>query len=280
MIEVVFTYYPTASVSSLAAHHSFSAKERDVETGLSYFGARYYSSDLSIWLSVDPMASKYPSLSPYVYCANNPVKLVDPNGEDYEVVWDDNTITIKATYYTQNSNQAELNEQLEYWNSLSKFIFVEGKGKDAKQYTIKFDLQLAKNEDGSFMSFETDDAARQAANLGQGKPNNFMEKNFFSADSYGVTYYGNHIQWDSNKSKARSLIHEIGHTLGMHHHGISDNNIMYSGGNNVTVSTTNIRQCLKGYFSNYTVWGGSSTHIGKCQNKISAKYNGRVISNP
>ncbi|MBO7585936.1 MAG: hypothetical protein J6T13_01990 [Bacteroidales bacterium] len=62
--------------------YTFSAKERDTETGLSYFGARYYSSDLSIWLSVDPMSDKYPSLSPYVYCANNPVKLVDPNGEE------------------------------------------------------------------------------------------------------------------------------------------------------------------------------------------------------
>ena len=63
--------------------HTFSAKERDTETGLTYFGARYYSSDLSIWLSVDPMSDKYPSLSPYVYCADNPVKLVDPNGEDW-----------------------------------------------------------------------------------------------------------------------------------------------------------------------------------------------------
>ncbi|MCQ2292116.1 MAG: hypothetical protein MJZ39_03010 [Bacteroidales bacterium] len=53
-----------------------------METGLSYFGARYYSSELSIWLSVDPMSDKYPSLSPYTYCANNPVKLVDPNGEE------------------------------------------------------------------------------------------------------------------------------------------------------------------------------------------------------
>ncbi|MBR4786281.1 MAG: hypothetical protein IK013_00140 [Bacteroidales bacterium] len=37
---------------------------------------------MSIWLSVDPQASKYPSLSPYVYCADNPIKLVDPNGEE------------------------------------------------------------------------------------------------------------------------------------------------------------------------------------------------------
>ena len=52
------------------------------ETGFSYFGARYYDSDvLTGWLSVDPMADKYPRLSPYAYCGWNPVKLVDPDGE-------------------------------------------------------------------------------------------------------------------------------------------------------------------------------------------------------
>ena len=62
----------------------FIGKERDSETGFSYFGARYYDSDiLTAWLSVDPMADKYPSLSPYAYCAWNPVKLVDPDGEDW-----------------------------------------------------------------------------------------------------------------------------------------------------------------------------------------------------
>ena len=71
----------TCNLSPVPWTHTFSAKERDTETGLSYFGSRYYSSDLSIWLSVDPMVSKYPGLSPYVYCANNPIKLVDPNGE-------------------------------------------------------------------------------------------------------------------------------------------------------------------------------------------------------
>ena len=63
--------------------YSFTGKERDAETGYSYFGARYYDSDLSgLFLSVDPMADKYPSLSPYAYCAWNPVKLVDPDGNE------------------------------------------------------------------------------------------------------------------------------------------------------------------------------------------------------
>ena len=59
------------------------SERRDEETDLSYFGARYYDSDLTTgWLSVGPMADKYPSMSPYNYCAGNPVKLVDPDGRD------------------------------------------------------------------------------------------------------------------------------------------------------------------------------------------------------
>ena len=63
----------------------FTGKERDAETGYDYFGARYYSSSLGIWLSVDPMSDKYPSLSPYVYCADNPMRLVDPKGEEIDL---------------------------------------------------------------------------------------------------------------------------------------------------------------------------------------------------
>ena len=73
-----FVNQRTGSFSSM---YTFSAKEKDTETGYSYFGVRYYSSDLSVWLSVDPKAEKYPSLSSYAYCADNPVKYIDPNGE-------------------------------------------------------------------------------------------------------------------------------------------------------------------------------------------------------
>jgi len=55
-------------------------KMLDNETSYTYFGARYYDSELSGWLSVDPMSDKYSSLSPYCYTADNPVVLVDPNG--------------------------------------------------------------------------------------------------------------------------------------------------------------------------------------------------------
>jgi len=74
--------------SSWNAPYTFSGKEKDAETGYGYFGARYYDSGLSIWLSVDPMSDKYPSMSPYNYCANNPVILVDPDGRDIMIIGD------------------------------------------------------------------------------------------------------------------------------------------------------------------------------------------------
>ena len=45
-----------------------------------------YNSELSLWLSVDPLSDKYPNLSPYVYCADNPVRLKDPDGREIWVV--------------------------------------------------------------------------------------------------------------------------------------------------------------------------------------------------
>jgi RHS repeat-associated protein len=64
----------------------FTGKERDEETSYSYFGARYMDHELmTMWLSVDPMADKYPSISPYAYCAWNPVRLVDPEGKEIDL---------------------------------------------------------------------------------------------------------------------------------------------------------------------------------------------------
>ena len=44
------------------------------------YGARYLDPTGAMWLSVDPMWEKYAGMSPYNYCAGNPVKLVDPDG--------------------------------------------------------------------------------------------------------------------------------------------------------------------------------------------------------
>ena len=71
-------------------------KELDEETGYGYFGARYMDHELMTgWLSVDPMSDKYPNISPYAYCAWNPVKLVDPDGNDVWNLQEDGTLVWK-----------------------------------------------------------------------------------------------------------------------------------------------------------------------------------------
>ena len=60
--------------------YRFTGKEVDEETGLYYFGARYYDPRISLWYGVDPMAEKYPDISPYAYTYNNPIKYTDPTG--------------------------------------------------------------------------------------------------------------------------------------------------------------------------------------------------------
>ncbi|MDD3939805.1 MAG: RHS repeat-associated core domain-containing protein [Patescibacteria group bacterium] len=60
----------------------FQGKERDQESNLDYFEARYYSSDAGTFRSRDPKFEEYFWLSPYCAFGNNPVIYIDPNGED------------------------------------------------------------------------------------------------------------------------------------------------------------------------------------------------------
>ena len=59
----------------------FNAKELDEETGMYYYGARYYEPRLSLWMSTDPMQERYPNINSYCYTSNNPIKFIDPDGE-------------------------------------------------------------------------------------------------------------------------------------------------------------------------------------------------------
>ena len=66
----------------------FNAKEFDEETGMYYYGARYYEPRLSLWMSVDPLKEKARDVSPYVYCNQNPIIMFDPDGKKaWIVIW-------------------------------------------------------------------------------------------------------------------------------------------------------------------------------------------------
>ena len=66
--------------SSEELPYKFNGKQFDDETGLYYYGARYMNPVTSLWYGVDPLAEKYVATGGYVYTLDNPVRLIDPNG--------------------------------------------------------------------------------------------------------------------------------------------------------------------------------------------------------
>lgn len=97
-VEDDIDYYPFGmttnyAVSSSSNIYKFTGKERDSESGLDYFGARYYGSNMGRMMSPDPSGLVYAdptnpqSLNLYSYVLNSPLKFTDPSG--LECVWDD-----------------------------------------------------------------------------------------------------------------------------------------------------------------------------------------------
>ena len=82
-----------SSSAKLNTPFLFNGKELDEETGLYYYGARYYDPRTSLWLSTDPMELKYPNVSTYAYCLNSPISAIDYNGADLIYVNNQNQIT-------------------------------------------------------------------------------------------------------------------------------------------------------------------------------------------
>jgi RHS repeat-associated protein len=65
----------------------FTSKERDTETGLDYFGARYYMPAIGRWAAVDPVSDDMAEWSPYNYVYNNPLTRTDPDGRQPPHMW-------------------------------------------------------------------------------------------------------------------------------------------------------------------------------------------------
>ena len=110
----------------------FNAKEFDEETGLYYYGARYYDPRLSLWISTDALKEKTPNISPYVYTENSPITYIDPDGN---FKWKALAEASRSWYNLWHNNKAS--EVIE--------------NRDTKNPYLRYSYQVSSYENGEFV---------------------------------------------------------------------------------------------------------------------------------
>ena len=89
--------------------YKFTGYERDQESGLDYAHARYREPDKTIFYSTEPKWKDFPHITPYAYCANNPIMRIDPDGlYDISSIKDNQNYGVIAVY---QSNYLDVDKQ-------------------------------------------------------------------------------------------------------------------------------------------------------------------------
>jgi RHS repeat-associated protein len=232
MLQKGYNSNVSANGNSTAQKKKYNGKELQNELGLNWYdyGARNYQPDLGRWMSTDPLADKYFSLSPYNYAGNAPTRFVDFDGQDFGIRIDleKGTITISQTFYTNGSSKSKkfAKKMASYFSKMSgKFGL---KTKDGSILKINFEINVS-DEEGEMV--EEDSGIRINSNRLKAEGDdeaNFLSnsgslKNIFGVP--GLTLQGgDNMQFcsDCKKNDDESvdsgiIIHENFHALGASH---------------------------------------------------------------
>ena len=115
----------------------FNAKEFDEETGLYYYGARYYEPRLGLWISCDPEEENYPTFNSYCYTANNHIRYIDTDGEKIVSLRGNIAVTLDRDgnfYFTSNATASI--------KRVTKALLLTPKGRDMLTKVVKSDINV------------------------------------------------------------------------------------------------------------------------------------------
>jgi RHS repeat-associated protein len=187
------------------------------------FGARMYDGRVGRWWGLDPLRAKYPSVSPYAFCANSPILYLDKDGRDFEIYIDHNiqTIMIRADIYTNNGNDESLAiEGVKQWLSLNgNYKYKVGKGDEKVFYDIKFELNVYCDNDKKLTMYENFQGGPDDSRATYPIANTFRMTNdqfyYNKKKDLGNVSYGRRSVARTNSAYVVS--HEFGHLMGLNH---------------------------------------------------------------
>jgi len=130
-VEQANHYYPFGmtfgeGIDNSDDRYKYNGKELDRMHGLDLYdyGARHYDAAIGRWGVMDPLAERYYSISPYTYCAENPVLFIDPIGAD---IWSTNDPALVARFLSQLKSK-ESNMNMNGWGHVTDQELKEGMG--------------------------------------------------------------------------------------------------------------------------------------------------------
>jgi RHS repeat-associated protein len=245
--------------------YKYSAKELEtaLNLGVYDFGRRMYDPIAPRFWTPDRFAEKYPWLSPYSYAANNPINVMDINGDSIWYTQQDNVITMHVTGKVLNTSSDNINVKRAAGDIASGInTAFSGEFKMGEQtYTLQTDIQLKAVtsmgdvgiSDHLFNIVDADgEGARGAVNEMGGKVINVA-----SVDYANDNWFSNTFSWNNT----RSGVHEFAHAVGLEHESASGwGNLLTQRGGGTRVTSGQRRTMMNAAFS---INRGANSFMGR-----------------
>ena len=208
----------------------YNGKELDRIHGLDWYdyGARRYDPACAQFTQMDPLCEQYPHLSPYAYCAGNPVRYVDPDGREW--------ITVKykndSFFFYDDRIKSQDDISKYYYGGSSSNNWISYYGSEGVVENEKGDIMYYLNEDGSFSDATGSVIKEEVDNSGIHIGNNMMLNQKVSPNNWYGFYLGPNNPTQSNGSYSYALppIDDLDYAAFLHDRGYDTKKAVGIGG--------------------------------------------------
>ncbi len=215
-------YNSNPTSSNIALKKTYNGKEYQDELGLNWhdYGFRNYDAALGRWMNIDPLADAYFGLSPYTYVANNPMLLIDPDGQriGFEYKYDDEgnisdiLITVTGKIIDDSGKLSSKKIEAARKKILNGISNIKVTGTKGVKVSFAGDIEVANSES----DIEKDDHVfRLVDDVSKAPGANHTNPN---TKALGYGPLGENVVYlDKNSFTERTAAHEVAHSAGLKH---------------------------------------------------------------